>query len=102
MLANVKQFAVYENIFNPVQNDTVLGILPMYHIYGLFVFALCSPVQGANVVILPGFEPVSFLETIEKFQISHVYIVPPLALFLAKDPRVPNYSFASVKVRFFV
>ena len=70
----------------------------MYHIYGLIMFSLLGPMQGANVVLLPAFEPVSFLESVEKFQVTHIYIAPPLALFLAKDPRVSQYSFASVKV----
>ena len=98
MLANMYQFAPYGTIFNTHEHDTVLGVLPMFHIYGLFIFALSCPFVGANVVLLPKFDPITFLSSIQNYRTTHLYLVPPLCLFLAKDPRVSDYDLSSVIV----
>ena len=98
MLANIWQFVKYDPVFGLRSHHTLLAVLPMYHIYGLFCFALAAPMNGANVVLLPEFNPVNFLLSIQKYRCSHVYIVPPLALFLGKDPRVKEYDLTSLIV----
>ena len=98
MVANIWQFAVHNPMFGLNPGNTILAVLPMYHIYGLYVFALAAPMRGANVVLLPEFNPVTFLTSIQKYRASHVYIVPPLALFLIKDPRVKEYDLTSIRV----
>ena len=98
MLSNVYQFAQYKNLFNFSQNSTMIGVLPLYHLYGLYIYAICCPMRGGNVVLLPEFKPVSFLMAIQKHRATHVYIVPPLALFISKDPRVKEYDITNVEV----
>ena len=46
-----------------------LGILPFYHIFGLCGELLTSLESGGRVVILPKFEPQSFLGAIAKIQV---------------------------------
>ena len=98
LLANVWQFSQYDNFFKVGPDSTIVGVLPMYHMYGLFIYGLCFPVRGGNVVLLPEFQPVNFLMSIQKYKATHVYIVPPLALFLSKDPRVKDYDLMHVQV----
>ena len=98
MLSNVYQFAQYKNLFNFSQNSTMIGVLPLYHLYGLYIYAICCPMRGGNVVLQPEFKPVSFLMAIQKHRATHVYIVPPLALFISKDPRVKDYDITNVEV----
>ncbi|XP_076450480.1 uncharacterized protein LOC143286697 [Babylonia areolata] len=74
----------------------LLNVLPLYHIYGMVVSqwtALCS---GNTVVVLPRFHPQHFLDAIQKHRITTLHLVPPLVLFLAKDPQVLNYDISSV------
>ncbi|XP_075252719.1 putative 4-coumarate--CoA ligase 1 [Convolutriloba macropyga] len=97
LLANVWQFSQYDNFFKVGPDSTIVGVLPMYHMYGLFIYGLCFPVRGGNVVLLPEFQPVNFLMSIQKYKATHVYIVPPLALFLSKDPRVKDYDLMHVQ-----
>ena len=98
MLANIWQFAMHNSMFGLNPGNTIVAVLPMYHIYGLYCFALAAPMRGASVVLLPEFNPVTFLTSIQKYRASHVYIVPPLALFLIKDPRVKEFDLTSIRV----
>jgi len=50
--------------------ETFLGILPFYHIYGKVVIMLSGLVSGAKIVILPKFEPKLFLDTLQNHAVS--------------------------------
>ncbi|KZP08609.1 acetyl-CoA synthetase-like protein [Athelia psychrophila] len=73
-----------------------LAILPLYHIYGAMFFMFLSPYCSAITYILPKFDPIIWLSTIEKHQITSAHIVPPIALFLAQHPLVTKYNLRSV------
>ncbi|KAK3596666.1 hypothetical protein CHS0354_038898 [Potamilus streckersoni] len=79
------------------REDTLIGLLPFYHIYGMVVVQFGPIIQGAKLVILPKFEPHVFLSAIQQHQITYMHLVPPLALFLAKSPLVSNFKVNSVK-----
>ena len=81
----------------PYQGDTFVGILPMYHIYGTWAFLSYAPRHGATVALLPRFELGAFLKAIETYRVSLVHIAPPVAVLLAKDPRVDEYDVSSVR-----
>ena len=49
------------------------------------------------MVMLPKFEPVSFLETIANHKLGLLPLVPPLVLFLNKHPMVKNYDLTNVQ-----
>ncbi|KAH8073118.1 ligase [Aureococcus anophagefferens] len=68
------------------KDDTLLGLLPMFHIYGMITILHFSMIYGTTLVTLPNFEPESFLKTIAQHQVSVAHLVPPLILFLAKHP----------------
>ena len=46
--------------------DVLLGLLPFYHIYGLVVVQFGALSQGARLITLPKFDPMTFLESIQK------------------------------------
>ena len=52
---------------------------------------------GQRVVMMPRFEPVSFLETIQKHRCSVAPLVPPIIAFLAKHPLVAKYDVSSMR-----
>ena len=93
MVANLLQSDGLE----PYQGDTFVGILPMYHIYGTWAFLSYAPRHGATVALLPRFELGAFLKAIETYRVSLVHIAPPVAVLLAKDPRVDEYDVSSVR-----
>jgi acyl-CoA synthetase (AMP-forming)/AMP-acid ligase II len=79
------------------ERDTLLGLLPLYHIYGMTVLMLGALAHRATLVLLPKFEPVTFFGAIEKHRVSVACLVPPLCLFLAKDPSVARADLSSLK-----
>lgn len=77
--------------------DVVLSLLPFFHIYGMVVILFNALQQGAMQVLLPKFEPESFLSTIQKYKVTIANLVPPLILFLSKHPLVDKYNVSSIK-----
>ncbi|XP_072045292.1 uncharacterized protein [Amphiura filiformis] len=77
--------------------DCVLGMLPFYHVYGIVVVLLNTLRMGVKVVTLPQFEPKIFLETMQNHKVSFGFLVPPLILFLAKNPMVDDYDLSALK-----
>ena len=49
--------------------DVLLGLLPMYHIYGLVIVLFGCIAKGAKLIMLPKFEPQTFLESIQKHKV---------------------------------
>lgn len=77
--------------------DVHLGLLPLFHAYAFFS-QFCTLAIGIKSVILPKFDEHLFLESIEKYKVSLMMLVPPLMVFLAKHPLVDNYDLSSVRV----
>ncbi|EXC37569.1 4-coumarate--CoA ligase 1 [Morus notabilis] len=80
------------------EDDVVLCVLPLFHIYSLNSVLLCGLRAGATVVIMPKFEIGSLLELIQKYKISVVPIVPPIVLAIAKYPSLDKYDLSSLRV----
>ena len=74
------------------EHDTVVGVLPFYHIYGLTVILSLSMANGATVVSLPRFDLQQFLQVLQDYQVTVGNMVPPIMLALAKQPVVENYD----------
>jgi acyl-CoA synthetase (AMP-forming)/AMP-acid ligase II len=71
--------------------DTMLGLLPFFHIYGMTVIMNLGLHQGATVVTMPRFDLEACLETLQNFGITFAPVVPPIVLALAKNPVVDRY-----------
>ncbi|KAJ7185860.1 AMP binding protein [Mycena filopes] len=78
-------------------NETALGILPFYHIYGNALLIHLPFTLGWTVLIQPQFEPVQFCATIEKFRVSFAFIVPPVLIVLARHPAVDEFDLSSLE-----
>jgi acyl-CoA synthetase (AMP-forming)/AMP-acid ligase II len=79
------------------EQDTVMGILPFFHIYGLVVILNMSLACGATVVTMPRFDLEQFLQLIEAHRVTRVNLVPPILLALAKHPLVDQYDLSSLR-----
>ncbi|ELT94820.1 hypothetical protein CAPTEDRAFT_20304 [Capitella teleta] len=79
------------------EQSVVLGFLPFFHCYGMLGVMTATLLQGNRLVTLPRFEPTLFLETIQKYKVNSLLLVPPIVLFLAKHPMVSEYDLSSVK-----
>ncbi|KAH6853049.1 putative amp-binding enzyme [Alternaria rosae] len=79
------------------KTDTGIGFLPMYHIYGIAVLLLTPIFYGVTTHIMQTFDLKKFCETVDKEKVTIAYIVPPVALALAKAPIVDQYNLKSLR-----
>jgi acyl-CoA synthetase (AMP-forming)/AMP-acid ligase II len=82
------------------QDDTLLCVLPLFHIYGLVVVLNMGLHLGATIVIMPRFDLEQFLDLIQKYRVTLSHIVPPIVLKLARDPIIDKYDLSSLKTIF--
>ncbi|KAH8659630.1 hypothetical protein BGZ61DRAFT_465245 [Ilyonectria robusta] len=84
-----------------VDTQVMLGLLPFSHIYGLVVNGLYALATGDELVVLPRFELKSFLETIQRFRIEQMAIVPPILIqMLSNQELCKKYDLSSVRFAF--
>jgi len=79
------------------EDDTVLAILPFFHIYGLLVIMNWALSHGARIVVLPRFELETFLGAVQDYGVTYLHLVPPILLALAKHPVVDQYDLSSLR-----
>jgi acyl-CoA synthetase (AMP-forming)/AMP-acid ligase II len=82
------------------ENDTLIGVLPLFHIYGLVVVLNLGLYQGATIVTVPRFELEPFLQLLQDHEVTLAHLVPPIVLALSKNPLVDNYKLPKLKTIF--
>lgn len=79
-------------------DDTLIGILPFYHIYGMVVVMNMALARGATVVTMPRFEMEGFLQLLQDHRVTRAYLAPPLVLALARSPLVERYDLSALRM----
>ena len=82
------------------ENDTLICVLPLFHIYGLVVVLNMGLYLGATLVTVQRFELEPFLQTIQDYGVTLTHLVPPIVLALSKNPVVDNYNLSKLKTIF--
>jgi 4-coumarate--CoA ligase len=77
--------------------NVFLCFLPMFHAYGLSVITLSQLRRGNMVVSMGKFELHKVLGAVEKYKVTHLYVVPPVMILLAKHSAVKKYDLSSLK-----
>eukprot|EP00249_Psilotum_nudum_P016804 c25992_g2_i1 orf=1-1242(-) len=73
-----------------------LCFLPMFHVYGLAVFASGVLAKGCTTVIMSKFDMVEMLELIQKHRVTHLPVAPPILMALTKLKIVDMYNLSSL------
>lgn len=74
-----------------------LNFLPLYHAMSQTINIGCALLRGVPVYIMPKFDLIQMLECVQKYRISHLILVPPIVVALAKHPAVRKYDLSSVE-----
>ncbi|HEX3557641.1 MAG TPA: 4-coumarate--CoA ligase family protein [Pyrinomonadaceae bacterium] len=82
------------------EGDTLICVLPMFHIYGLVAILNYGLWCGSTIVTLPRFDFEQVLRTMQDYRVSLAHLVPPIVLALAKHPAVDSYDLSSLKMIF--
>lgn len=80
------------------EKDTLVCVVPMYHLYGLHVVVNLGLSQGATIVILPRYDRQQFLQTLERYGVTVAPLVPPLVLELSRVPELDQYDLSSLRL----
>lgn len=76
--------------------DVVLGLLPMFHVYGLNCILGNAVRVGAKIVLLDAFDPAYVLKQIVEYQVTDVPIAPAVISKWVDLPQLKD-SLASVR-----
>lgn len=104
VIANTLQISLYDRSGphpNIATRDVALGLMPQSHIYGLVVICHVSTYNGDTVVVLPKFDLQAYLRAIQQYQISTLYIVPPIIINMINNKDLlKKYDLSSVNAIF--
>lgn len=73
-------------------NDVTPAFLPFFHIYGMMVMLNCYLASGGSVITLPRFDLELFLRLAQDSKARAIWVVPPVAIALAKHPMVDQFD----------
>ncbi|XP_050243173.1 probable CoA ligase CCL10 isoform X2 [Quercus robur] len=78
--------------------NVFLCFLPMFHIFGLSVVTYSQLRRGNTVVSMEKFELEKVLLAVEKYRVTHLFVVPPVMIALAKQSVVmKKYDLSSLR-----
>lgn len=96
LVANMLQF---NEVLAPLGDDvSLVAFLPYSHIYALTTNLNYGLFRRATQYTMAGFDPTLFLTVIATYRPAILFVVPPVAGFLAKHPAVGQADLSSVKL----
>ncbi|MFZ3576362.1 AMP-binding protein [Virgibacillus sp. DJP39] len=79
------------------EGETVLGVLPFFHVYGMTTVMNMSIMQGSKMVLLPKFEVEDVLKTIQKQKPTLFPGAPTIYVGLLNHPNLKKYDLSSIE-----
>ena len=79
------------------EGQSIVAVLPLFHIYGMQLLMNCVLANGGTVITLPRFDLRAFLEQHQRYSVSRAFVVPPILLALARDPCVDEYDLSALE-----
>lgn len=76
--------------------DRILNYLPMFHGYS-FCLMFMAMTTTSTIYIMRKFDMDIVLQSIEKYRITHLALVPPVLVHLEKYPGLSKFDFSSIK-----
>lgn len=104
IIANTMQTTLFDSSGRQqsgVRTQVSVGVLPFSHIYGLTVICHVAMYRGDEIIVLPKYEFQSFLNSVQKFKIEQLHIVPPILISMISNPdKCKKYDLSSVRLVF--
>jgi 4-coumarate--CoA ligase len=80
------------------EDDVVLCVLPMFHVYSLHSILLCGMRAGAALVIMKRFDTARMFELVERHGVTIAPLVPPIVVEMAKSDAIDRHDLSSVRM----
>ncbi|KAE9445882.1 hypothetical protein C3L33_22232, partial [Rhododendron williamsianum] len=78
-------------------HNVYLCVLPMFHVFGLASIMFAQLQRGNAIVSMGKFDLEMVLRAVEKYRVTHLWVVPPIVLALAKNSIVKKYDTSSLR-----
>jgi len=76
--------------------EMFLTVLPLFHIYGMTTSMNGAIYLAASMILLPRFDPVEVLKSIEKYKVTIFCGVPTMYAMLVAHPDITKYDLSSI------
>ena len=97
LVANMRQMEAVRHVTG---SDTLVCVLPLFHIYGMSVIMCLGLHCGATIVTMPRYDQDALLGIMQEHGVTVAHLVPPIVLMLAKHPSVEQYDLSRLRVVF--
>jgi acyl-CoA synthetase (AMP-forming)/AMP-acid ligase II len=118
VVSNMYMVNSSEGSFLHWKEDTLLSVLPFYHIYGMSPYSPHFKIgrkkvddeiglqclvhfpafAGLTSIVMSSFDLHKFCSIAQEHKITYTYVAPPIVLHLAKSPIVEKYNLSSLKM----
>ena len=95
-LTTATQGARFMNLEPFATPSVTLGVIPMYHSYGMILWNLRINLVRNTTILLPKWNLERALSSIQKYKVTALPLVPPLIRQLAQSPLTEKYDLSSV------
>lgn len=73
-------------------NDHVIGVLPLFHVYGLTCVMNMSVYTGVTMILFPRFEPKAVIEAIDNYKVGVFFASPTMLIAINSYKDIDNYD----------
>jgi acyl-CoA synthetase (AMP-forming)/AMP-acid ligase II len=101
MLTHRNLVANIEQAWNsmPVnEEDTLVGLMPFFHIYGQTVVLNLGLAKGSTIVTMQRFDSEALMDLMEEHGVTWLHVAPPVILAMANTAEVEGRDFSKLKL----
>jgi long-chain acyl-CoA synthetase len=98
LVANVQQINEHTSEDPLSEGDKILTVIPLFHVYGMTCAMNLGILTGTNVILLPRFEPLEVLQTIQQHRPTYFPGVPTMYIALNSYPGAEQYGIDAIRV----
>ncbi|WP_010532452.1 long-chain-fatty-acid--CoA ligase [Lentibacillus jeotgali] len=95
LVANVQMCQKW--LYKSKPGDKVLGVLPLFHVYGMTAVMNMSVVYGYEMILMPKFNAEDVLKTIQKQKPTMFPGAPTIYVGLLSHPNLKKYDLSSIE-----
>jgi long-chain acyl-CoA synthetase len=96
LYANMQQILNWVTTVEPGK-ETIIGVLPLFHVFAMTVVMNCSIEAGMKILLHPKFDAHDVLKSIQKHRPTLFPAVPAIFNVLATLPDIGKYDFSCLK-----
>jgi long-chain acyl-CoA synthetase len=98
VLANVLQNKAWSTAVDTEEGKEVaLGVMPLFHVYGMVTVMHFTVATGSAMVLLPRFQTDQILKAINRYKPAFFPGVPTMYVAVINHPKVKKYNLKSIK-----